>query len=73
MSVTDPLPLAALLRAACEAHCQRTGTSMADIARASGMHPQALCRAIRDGADPRAQTVRPLLRVLGLRVVLVPA
>jgi DNA-binding phage protein len=70
--VPDPYPVAALLRAAVDAHCARTGESAADVARAAGLIPQALYRATRDGSDARPATVRAVCRALGLRVVLVP-
>ncbi len=69
----DPFPLAALLRAAVEAHASSHACTWADIAAEAGLSLPQLSRACRPGARPRWETVAPLLRVLGLRVALVPA
>ncbi len=61
-----------LLRIAIDRRRAATGESDAAIARAAGLSRSALCRALAEGAEPRAQTVAPLLRALGLRVALVP-
>jgi DNA-binding phage protein len=68
----DPADMGALLSAAVGAHCGRTGQSQADVARAAGLTPSALSRAL-GSPDARPSTVRALCRALGLRVALVRA
>lgn len=70
--IPDPYPVATLLRAAVAAHCQRTGDSAADVARAAGLEPPALSHACREGVNAAASTVRAVCQVLGLQVIFVP-
>jgi len=72
----DPCDMGALLRTAIATHrathrATHPGLSQAAIARAAGIDPASLSRALsRPDADPR--TVRAVCRALGLRVTLAP-
>lgn len=71
----DPFPLTAILRAAVDHAKARHGyPSDAVAAEAFGLSPQALSRALRDtGRATSPETLRRVLRVAGMRVVLLPA
>jgi DNA-binding phage protein len=68
----DPFPVAELLREAVARARKASGGSQADVARAAGLTPEALCRALKDGSDARPSTVRAVLRVAGCKLVLRP-
>ena len=67
----DPCDVGALLHAAVDERCARTGETREAIARLCGMDPGNLSRALRN-PDARAATVRAVCKALGLRVALVP-
>lgn len=62
-----------VLREACEkAVADGRYPSRAAIARAAGMHPSALTRALRPGRRVSPDTIARVARLLGLEVALVP-
>lgn len=67
---TDPFPLAAMLRRAVE-HARRDGRSQADIARAAGLEPPNLTRALDPAHGTRPDVARRILRACGCSVQLV--
>lgn len=44
------------------------GLSLTDVAKASGLHPEAVARAEREGIDPRASTVQTIAKALDVPV-----
>jgi transcriptional regulator with XRE-family HTH domain len=44
------------------------GLSLSEVARLSGLFPEAIARAEREGQDPRASTLSKIARALGVPI-----
>ncbi len=65
----DPFDVGACLREAVKDYCASTGQNQADVARAVGLAPSNLSRAL-SSPNTRPETARVLCQVLGLKLTL---